>query len=585
MQRTNSTEAPRSSQKPGKRKGLRSWPGVAVGLVALGAVGGMLIAQWNASDLDFAAVNVISAICLLVLWGCLVAALRLSSLPRGVSWAVTVLPVICLALFLCFYRVERLDGELVPKFRHRWAEPPALTIQAATAVNAESQLFEPRTTDFPHFLGPTRNGVVVAPAILTDWEQAAPQVLWTIPVGPGWSGFAVQGDIAITMEQRDVQEWVTAYNANSGELVWSYAMEGRHFNMMGGAGPRSTPSIANGLVYAASAVSQLVCLDLRTGQEKWQQSLLELAGTTQEAFEKEVSWGRSASPLVWNGLVIASLGGAKAAGPVQTLIACDAVTGEERWRVGDDQISYSSPTLLTIGGEEQIAIISERALLAFSPTDQQKLWSVDWPGSSAGAATVSQPIQVGDNQVFMSKGYGEGCQLIEVQFENDQWTPTVLWQNKTALRTKFTSAVVHAGHAYGLSDGILECVDLRDGQRKWKKGRYQQGQVLLVGAQLVITSERGEIVLVDASPDAFVERAKFDVIGDVTWNTAALSGDRLFMRNSDEAACVRLPMAVGGISKVDDNSGEKVLNIQEVNRLALDNELVSTVDSESRHAR
>jgi len=579
MERSHSTETSR-------KQNLRQlWPRSAVGLVALGAVGGLLFVQWNASDFDFAAVNVISAICALVLWGCLVVALRLSSLPRGVSWAVTVLPVICLALFLCFYRVDRLDGELVPKFRNRWAEPPTLTTQPTTVANAESQLFEPRATDFPHFLGPTRNGVVVAPAILTDWEQAAPQVLWTIPVGPGWSGFAVQGDIAITLEQRDAQEWVTAYNANSGELVWSYAMEGRHFNMMGGAGPRSTPSIANGLVYAASAVSQLVCLDLRTGQEKWQKSLLELAGTTQEAFEREVSWGRSASPLVWNGLVIASLGGAKAAGPVQTLIACDAVTGEERWRVGDDQISYSSPTLLTIDGQEQLAIISERALLAFSPTDQQKLWSVDWPGSSAGAATVSQPIQVGDNQVFMSKGYGEGCQLIEVQFENDQWSPTVLWQNKTALRTKFTSAVVHAGHAYGLSDGILECVDLRDGQRKWKKGRYQQGQVLLVGAQLVITSERGEIVLVDASPDAFVERAKVDVIGDVTWNTAALSGDRLFMRNSDEAACVRLPMAAEAISKVDDNSGEQVLNIQGSNRLALDNELVSTVDSESSHAR
>jgi outer membrane protein assembly factor BamB len=110
------------------------------------------------------------------------------------------------------------------------------------------------------------------------------------------------------------------------------------------------------------------------------------------------------------------------------------------------------------------------------------------------------------------------------------------------LKTKLTSAVIRDGFAYGLSDGILECIQVSDGKQQWKKGRYRHGQLLLVDDVLLITAENGSVVLVAADPSKFKELAKLDVMGDVTWNTAALSGDRLLMRNADEAACLRLPL-------------------------------------------
>ncbi len=531
------------------QKPSRNWRWLRFGwrLLAVVAIVLICVMQWIARDLDFAAANVVSVLSGLLLWICLIAELKFSTLPR-IAWrTVAFLPLALLALFFLFFKVERFNGELVPIFRQRWESERMLAKQAAVNVAATPALFEPRKTDFPQFLGPNRDGTIAAPPILTNWDSKAPEILWKIPVGDGWSGFAVQGDIAVTMEQRDAQEWVTAYDVTTGELVWSHEFEGLHTHVLGGTGPRGTPTISNGLVYAPSAVSQLVCLELVTGEMRWQQSLLDLGSTTQPAFESEVTWGRSASPLVWNDVVITALGGSKQSGNVQTLIAFDAKTGEERWRAGNDQISYSSPTILNINGSEQLAIISESALSAFSLSDQQLLWSVPWPGSSSGAASVSQPLQVSDNKVFMSKGYGEGCQLLEVNSltetgEEASWIPTVIWKNQSALRTKFTSAVVHDGYAYGLSDGILECVDLQNGKQMWKRGRYQQGQILLVGSQLLITSERGEIAIVDATPEELRELAKVDVLGDVTWNTPALSGDRLLMRNSDEAAYVRLPL-------------------------------------------
>ncbi len=510
-------------------------------LCVLLAIAGGVALNWLAAEADHAIVNVLTFLLSVAGWLFLVLALMLSRLPR--LWWLTALfgPILAMVVLFSLYRIERLDGELNPQFRSRWqtAQPLPKAKSTATAIPAER--WESRPTDFPQFLGKNRDGMLAGPEIEDDWQANPPEIAWKVPVGDGWSSFAVQGDVAITMEQRGEQEWVTAYDLQSGQLWWKYAIDALHTNPMGGTGPRSTPTIAGSQVFACSAVSRLVCLDLATGEEQWSQDLLALTGTTQAQFELAVAWGRAASPLVSNGLVIIPLGGAPGKA-VNTLIAFDVLTGEERWRAGDDQISYASPVVFNLLGAEQLLIVAEKKMLALDPVNGRSLWSVDWPGSSAGGANISQPVQVNDRQILMSKGYGGGCQVIEVAQDGDQWSVETKWTNPTALKTKFTSAVVHDGYAYALSDGILECIALSDGSRQWKRGRYKQGQVLLVGHRLLITAENGSLVLVDATPERFTELATLPVIGDVTWNTPALAGKRLLMRNSDEAACVLLPV-------------------------------------------
>jgi outer membrane protein assembly factor BamB len=510
-----------------------AWLGV--GLAGLGITAANILSSRS----DFAATNILTFVLSVLIWVLLIIGFKNSTLPRSIWRTLLVLPMLGLAVFLSMYGLERLDGELVPRFRFRWATRAPLPVAEAGPVALEAAMFQSRSTDYPQFLGPNRDGKIETFEIDADWNLHAPFIAWKRPVGDGWSGFAVQGDVAVTMEQRDEQEWVTAYDVRNGALLWKYVINSKHTNLMGGIGPRSTPSIFENRVYACSAVSRFVCLNLENGEEIWAQELLSLSNTSQAEFEAVVAWGRSASPLCWNSQVIIALGGNA---PPSSLISFDATTGAEQWRAGNQPISYSSPTLMTFDEQEQIVLLAESSLRAFDPVTQAELWSVAWPGSSSSSANVSQPVQVDSQHVFMSKGYGTGCQLVKVQKLGDHWETDIVWKNELALRTKFTTAVAHQGFAYGLSDGILECVDLSNGEQQWKRGRYKQGQLMLVGSNLLITSEQGQIVVVAADPKAFRELAKLPVIGDVAWNTPALSGNRLLVRNSDEAACILLPL-------------------------------------------
>lgn len=533
------------------------WAAVPLGVIAI------VVVRWSAHATDFAFGNVLTGLLGLMVWLVLILALARSTAPRIYWRALLLVPLGLLLIFLSIYKFERFNGDLIPQFSLRWSgaadtrpqsvqqdgSPDLNAVAAdrasgAAAIDAAPQIpppmFVPRESDFPQYLGPSRDASLRHVSLNPNWDASPPRIAWKQSIGAGWSGFAVQGDVAVTMEQRDQQEWVSAYSVLDGTLLWNSPIEARHSNVMGGVGPRSTPSIADNRVYAASAVSRLSCLDLATGQEIWSQELLELAGTNQAAFERQVSWGRSASPLLVGDLVVIPLGGTEAA--KQTLIAFDRTTGQERWRGGSDQISYASPTLAELSGQPQILLVSEKLVAGYDIDSGAQLWSSPWPGSSSGAATVSQPVVVDATHVLLTKGYGEGCRLLQLMFAGDAWTVDVLWSNSAGLRTKFTNSVVRDGYAYGLSDGILECIRVSDGQRQWKKGRYRQGQLLLVGEHLLITAENGELVLVEANPEEMKEVAKLPVLGEVTWNTAALSGNRLLMRNSDEAACILLPL-------------------------------------------
>ena len=546
------------------------WAAVIVGVVAI------VVARWSAHASDFAFGNIMTGLLGLAVWLALVILLARSTAPRAWWRGLMLAPMLLILIFLTRYKFERFNGELVPQFTSRWSDPtdsPLPELQAplpsdrtapesqAAAAAPDSanvsapeslsaphnprqeiapQLLAPRQSDFAQYLGPDRDAMLQDVRLDPDWDASPPRIVWKQAIGAGWSGFAVQGDVAVTMEQRGQQEWISAYSVLDGALLWNSSIEAKHSDVLGGVGPRSTPTIAHGRVYACSAVSRVCCVELSSGREMWAHELLELAGTTQAAFERQVTWGRSAAPLVVEDLVVVPLGGI---GPDKhTLIAFDRESGQERWRAGSDQISYASPALVELSGRAQILLVSEKQVAGYDVASGAQLWSSPWPGSSSGAATASQPVIVDAQHILLTKGYGEGCQLLQVALQDDHWSVNVQWSNAASLRTKFTNSVVWQGYAYGLSDGILECVRLSDGQRQWKKGRYRQGQLLLVGKHLLITAESGELVLVEANSQKFREVAKLPVLGDVTWNTAALSGDRLLMRNSDEAACVVLPM-------------------------------------------
>jgi len=233
--------------------------------------------------------------------------------------------------------------------------------------------------------------------------------------------------------------------------------------------------------------------------------------------------------LIVDDLVVVSGGDADHS----SLLAFRKDTGKPAWQTGNDKASYASPTLATLAKVRQILSVNAGSVSGHDPSTGKVLWTYSWPGDWA---KCSQPVPLPPDRVFISAGYGIGCALLRIDHDK----PTEVWKNKN-LKTQFTSAVVRDGFAYGLDDGILVCLDLASGARKWKGGRYGHGQVVRVDDLLLVQAEAGDVVLVEATPDGHHELTRFPALKGKTWNYPVVSAPYLLVRNDQEAACFRLP--------------------------------------------
>jgi len=522
---------------------------VASLLAATALVRAGLLESVAGSIVDQAVRNIISLIlCFAALVSLLLWFLRESGHALGLKRAVAYGLLAAVVAGLAVFRIERVSGDLVPELRPRWMPPRDRLLPAVAASGAAAGSWAPTPRDFPRFLGPAGSAGLDGPALDPDWMATPPRLLWRKPIGAGWGGFAVCGDQAVTLEQRGDEEVVSCRSMSSGEPAWSVAVRARHETVLGGVGPRSTPTIRDGVVYTTGATGWLHAIDGATGRVIWKKNILTDLGIDPAAHAALVTWGRAGSPLVSDGLVIVPGGGPLfQPGPdgasAVSLAAYDQATGDRRWTAGREQISYVSPEVVSVSGREVVLVVNESRVVAYDPADGGELWGFEWPGHSNSDATCSQAQVLDDGRIFVSKGYGIGAAVFAPAPADDAPAFASVWRQPGLLKTKFTNATIHDGHAYGLSDGILECVRLADGQRRWKKGRYGQGQVLRVGGLILVQAESGEVVLVECTPERHVERARLAALDGQTWNTLALSGDRLLVRNAEEAACYVLPVA------------------------------------------
>ena len=529
------------AEPPRRRLAPPAWILVTVIVLVLVAVGVQI------GDLtgDHGAANMLTALCVILafivtmLWFLLRSGYRVRT-RLSVLAALIAMGVAGGAVF----RLDHFSGELVPNFALRW-EPPAdrlLQVPDTTAARSDVDLFTTTENDFPQFLGPHRDLQVREIALDRDWQRSKPRQLWRRPIGAGWSSFVAVNGFAVTLEQRGELEMVTCYEVASGEPVWAHSIQTRHTTLAGGIGPRSTPTIHQGKVYTLGATGVLLCLDGAGGQVLWSDDLLKRYGVPPGEDEKGVAWGRSASPLVVDDLVIVPAGGPRG-GPCVSLAAFHKDTGELAWEAGNRQVSYSSPVLATLGTIGQVLSVNEDNVSAHDPMTGKILWSYDWPGESTSMPNVSQPVPIGTDRVLLSGGYGRGALLLRVEPTADGGFETgEIWRQKRSLRTKFTNVTVHEGYIYGLSDGILECVDAETGTRRWKQGRYGHGQLLAVGPLLLVQAESGDVAMVEATPDELKELGRFTALEEKTWNNLCLYGRLLLVRNSEEAACFQLPL-------------------------------------------
>lgn len=378
---------------------------------------------------------------------------------------------------------------------------------------------------WPGFRGPLRNGAIPGLRIASDWTASPPAAVWRKPIGPGWSSFAVQGDLLYTQEQRGEQEIVSCYKVSTGEAVWRHGDPVRFYESNGGAGPRATPTLSGGRLYSLGATGIVNALNARTGAVIWTRNVS--ADTKVET----PGWGFAASPLVTGDLVIVAASGA--------LAAYERGTGTLRWMMASTGGGYSSPHLMTIDGVTQVVFLSAGGAVGVNPDDGTELWRRTLDGSA-----IVQPAIMPDGSLLVSGNGmtgGNNMQRIAPKQRDGKWMVEDRWTSN-GLKPYFNDYVVHEGHAYGFDGNILASIDLSDGKRKWKGGRYGNGQMVLLPDQdlLLVLSEDGELVLVSATPDKFTEIAKVPALEGKTWNHPVVTGDLLLVRNGQEMAAFRL---------------------------------------------
>ena len=436
-------------------------------------------------------------------------------------------------------RTGGATGDFNQDLHWRWSKTPEdrLLAQREDVTSASTAAAAaPIKTDaeWPGFRGPNRDGAVRGIKIKTDWSSP-PVELWRRPVGPGWSSFSVHGGRLYTQEQRGNDEVVACYDESTGKPVWKHSDPARFYESIGGPGPRATPTLSNGRVYALGATGIMNVLDDQTGSIVWTRNAASDTGA------KIPGWGMAGSPLVVGDVVIVAASG--------NLVAYEVATGKPRWfgpKCGD---SYSSPQLVTINGVQQIVLMTSTGANGVALADGKQLWNHSWPSDTR----VMQPAVAADGEFVISVGDGmggNGTRRIGVkQGQGGQngyagWTIEERWTSEE-FNPNFTDFVIHKGHIYGFDWGTLACVDVNDGKQKWKSPQHGYGQLVLLPDQdlLLMLSEKGELVLIKASPDQFAELARFKVLEGKTWNHPVLVGDVVLVRNDHEMAAFRVPVA------------------------------------------
>jgi outer membrane protein assembly factor BamB len=402
---------------------------------------------------------------------------------------------------------------------------PAATKTETAKIETAARAAVETPAEWPGFRGPNRDGVIRNVRINTDWSASPPVEMWRRPIGPGWSSFAVRGDLLYTQEQRGDEEIVACYRVSTGKPVWRHRDPVRFWESNGGAGPRATPTIDKDRAYAFGATGILNALDAGNGKVVWARNVVSDTG-------REVPmWGFASSPLVVDDLVIVAAAG--------TLAAYDAATGNLRWRGPSYGGSYSSPHRATIDGVVQILLLGGPGAISVAPDTGAVLWEHKWsPGP------IVQPALTEDGDVLVNAiaaTGGLGTRRLDVKQASGGWRVEERWTSR-GLKPYFNDFVVHEGHAFGFDGSILSCIDLEDGTRKWKGGRYGNGQLVLLPDQdlLLVVSEEGELALVRATPDQFTELARFPALEGKTWNHPVLVRDVLLVRNGEEMAAFRL---------------------------------------------
>ncbi len=378
--------------------------------------------------------------------------------------------------------------------------------------------------NWPQFRGPGRDGISQETGLASQWDETVPQEVWTVPAGDGFAALAiVDGSIYTMMAGSEAEkkiELLVSLDAKTGKTAWSLPL-GDLFSDDFGAGPRSTPLVHAGRVYAVGSFGDLVAAEAATGKEIWRRDL-------RREFGGQVpTWGVSASPILEGDLLIFDVGGKAGHG----LMAFDSATGEVIWKTGTHKPGYSMPIAVTIGGQRMVINFTASGVLAVDPRNGKALWQQAWKTDwDVNAAT---PIFIAPNKVFISSGYGVGGSLYQLSTVDGQVQAKELWKNGK-MRNRFSSSVYHAGHLYGFDEKTFKCIDAATGEDRWATRGLGHGSLFYADGHLYVLGENGTLLLVEATPEAYKKVSSIELGEGRYWSVPTLYQGHLYLRDQEK---------------------------------------------------
>lgn len=410
------------------------------------------------------------------------------------------------------------------------------------AILALAAGFAGPAADWTQYRGPRHDGSS-GEKIATTWPVGGPRQLWKTPLTDGFSSFAVGDGKAFTLVQRIVdgaqQEVCVALDATTGGEIWAtplgvakYENGGNNGapDNKGGDGPRSTPAYDNGKVYTFSSRLVLECLAADSGKRIWAKDLIK------EYHGRNIGWENAASPVIDGDLIFAAGGG-----PGESLLAFNKKDGQLVWKVEDDKMTHSTPTVATILGERQVIFFTQRGLVSVAPATGAVLWRYPFKYSTSTAMT---PVVAGDI-VYCSAGYGVGAGACRISKSSDGFIATQLWYMPAkVLNNHWSTPVASGGYIYGIfgfkefGKAPLKCVEAATGKVLWSKEGFGPGGCLLVDGHVLVLSDTGDLVLALASPSGYTETARVHAITGKCWNAPVVSNGKIYARSTKEGACL-----------------------------------------------
>ncbi len=388
--------------------------------------------------------------------------------------------------------------------------------------------------DWPQYRGPAADGIAAAVDGAID-PAGEFEVHWKVPTALGFSSFSIANGRVFTLIAEQDAEVLLALDETSGAEIWRAQLGSNKYrggggagapNNRGGDGPRTTPTVDGDRVYVYDAAMNLVCFDATDGSEVWRHSIItEFSG-------RKIAWENATAPITNDRLLFVSGGGAG-----QSLLAFDKTTGKIAWKTGDEKMTHATPVLRTINDNPQVIFFMQSGLISVRPDDGKELWRTPFPFRVSSAAS---PV-VENDLVYCSAGYGMGAGLFRV---NDTATPEKIWTKPNRLMNHWSTPVVVDGHLYGIykvkkyGKAPLQCVELKTGEIKWSQNNFGPGNCILVGDKLAVLSDAGALVVVKASPDQYTELARQKVLKGKCWSTPAFSDGKIYIRSTEEGACV-----------------------------------------------